>query len=98
MYWCAPDDVVRAEIRTAAEAMSAVLPPGKVDFDWIDGHPLGVRKRLAAYNRSRLEFGFDCVGKAALEDDLFTDEVCEEDILEASLTYLITYFTCSLIC
>ena len=90
MYWCAPDALVDADIlRTAAENM-AVLPPGKRKFEWLDVQPLGLKKRLANYNRSRLDFGFDCVAKASLDDDsLFTDDsIADEKTSSRHLEYV----------
>ena len=71
----------------------AVLPPGKRRFDWVDVQPLGVKKRLANYNRSRLDAGFECLAKASLADaSLFTDDaIADDDILEA---FEITCFIC----
>ena len=57
MYRCAPVDIVQAEMIRTAEENMAVLPPGETQFQWIGGQPLRVKKRLAAYNRSRLDFG-----------------------------------------
>ena len=74
---------MQAEIVRTAEDNMAMLAPRETQFQWIDGQPLGVKKRLAAYNRSRLVFGFECLAQASLSEDLFTDEVADEDILEA---------------
>lgn len=57
MYWCAPADLVQANIDAAANENMATLPQEQSQYMWIDGQPLGVKRRLAAYNRSRLNFG-----------------------------------------
>ena len=51
MCWCAPVDIVQAEIVRTAEDHMVVLPPCETQLQWIYTQPLGVKKRLAAYNR-----------------------------------------------
>ena len=54
------------------------------EMTWVESQKLGVKKRLIAYNRARLDRGLELVAKFAAEDSDFLDGT--SDILQACHT------------
>ena len=81
MYWFAPSDLVQQVVDDFG-ADNYSVPSDGDELTWIESQQLGVKKRLIAYQRSRLDQGLELVAKFATSDgtDIFDGT---SDLLQA---------------
>ena len=81
MYWCAPEHLVQGVVNDVAADNYAVASDGD-ELTWVESQQLGVKKRLIAYQRSRLDYGLELVAKFSASEgtDIFDGT---SDLLQA---------------